>query len=403
MEEIWILDGARTPMTEWVGGKTGDGRPGGALRNVSAIDLGAHAAKAALTRSGVAPADVEHVIMGNAMQTSSDAIYGARHVALKAGVPVETPALTVNRICGSGLQSVVTGSQMMLLGEASVVIAGGMENMSQCPHVIRGARSGLKFGKAQLEDSLMSSLLDPYCGTYMAGTAENLARRMEISREDQDRFAFESMTRSNEAKKTGRLAEEIEPVETPGPRRTTMTVAEDDHMKPGATLEALAKLPPAFAKDGFVTAGNASGIVDGAAALVLATASRAKEMGKEPLAKVAGWSVVGVEPEIMGIGPAPAIRSLLEKKSLSLEDIDLFEVNEAFAAQYLAVERDLGLSREKVNVNGGAIGLGHPLAATGSRLIYTLAVEMKKRSVRYGIASACIGGGQGIAVLLERN
>ncbi len=400
MEQIWILDGARTPMTEWVGGKTGAGKPGGALKSVSAIDLGAHVTKGVLGRTGIAADEVDHVIMGNALQTSGDAIYGARHVALKAGMPITVPALTINRLCGSGLQSIISGTQMMQLGEASLIIAGGMENMSQAPHVIRGARDGFRLGQGQLEDLLMVALHDPYCDTYMAGTADNLARQMEISREEQDDFALISMTRSIESTASGRFAEEIIPVEIPK-RRGSIVVDKDDHMQAEPTLEKLASLPTAFGKNGFVTAGNASGIVDGAAAVLLATKSKAKQIGKSGLARVAGWSVVGVEPKVMGIGPVPAIRKLLEQQGLALSDIGLFEINEAFAAQYLAVEKDLGLDRSRVNVNGGAIGLGHPLGATGTRLLYTLSLEMKKRGVRYGIASACIGGGQGIAVLLE--
>ncbi len=401
MQDILILNGARTPMTEWSGGKTGTGQRGGALKDMSAIELGAHAVRAALSRAGVDPAQVEHVVMGNALQTSGDAIYGARHVALKAGVPIESPALTVNRLCGSGLQSVVSAAQMMQLGEASITVAGGMENLSQAPHVMRGAREGYRLGQtAALEDLLMVALHDPMCGCYMAGTAENLARQMKISREEQDDFALESMTRSIAAMKQGRFKEEIEPIEVQRGRKT-FTVEHDDHMQAEPSRESLAALPTAFGKDGFVTAGNASGIVDGAAALVLATEAKAREMGQKGMAQVKNWAYVGVEPEIMGIGPAPAIRALLEKTGLGLDDIGLFEINEAFAAQYLAVEMDLDLDRSRVNVNGGAIGLGHPLGATGTRLLYTLALEMNKREVRYGIASACIGGGQGMAVLLE--
>ena len=400
MQDIWILNGARTPMAEWSGGKTGTGRKGGALKDVGANDLGAHAARAAMTRAGVDPKQVDHVVMGNALQTSGDAIYGARHVALKAGVPIETPALTVNRICGSGLQAVVSASQMMQLGESELAVAGGMENLSQAPHVIRGVRDGFRLGQGALEDLLMVALHDPYCGCYMAGTAENLARRMEISREEQDDFALESMERSISATKRGRLKEEIEPVEVKRGRKT-MLVEHDDHMQSEPSRELLAALPTAFGKDGFVTAGNASGIVDGGAAMVLATESKARELGAEGMAQVKNWAYVGVEPEVMGIGPAPAIRALLDKTGLGLDEIGLFEINEAFAAQYLAVERELDLDRSRVNVNGGAIGLGHPLGATGARILYTLALEMKKRGERYGIASACIGGGQGIAVLLE--
>ncbi len=393
---VVILGGARTPMAEWVGGKRGDGRPGGALKDVSAIDLGAVAARGALEKTGV-PADaVDHVIMGNALQTSGDAIYGARHVGLKAGVPKRTPALTVNRLCGSGIQSLVDGAFLIDDG-ARYVLAGGMENMSQAPHVIRGARSGLRLGQGQLEDSLFVALMDSYCGLLMAQTAENLARKYGITREEQDEYALRS-TKLGEASATGGVfGEEIVPVPT---RRGV--VDRDDHFFVGATMEGLARLRPAFGEDGFVTAGNASGMVDGAACVVLADADAAERDGREPLAEIVAWHAVGVEPTEMGIGPVPAIRGVLERAGIGLDDVDRFEINEAFAAQYLAVERELGLDRERVNVNGGAIALGHPLGATGTRLVLTLALELRRCGGTYGIASACIGGGQGIAMLIRR-
>ena len=390
-QDVFILGGKRTPMADYVG----------ALRDISAIDLGTIAARAALDTTGVAPDEVDHTIIGNALQTSGDAIYGARHVALKAGVPFDRPALTVNRLCGSGIQSIVSGAQMIQLGEASVCLVGGMESMSQAPHVIRGARSGFALGQGKLEDSLMVALLDTYCNTPMAGTAENLARKFEITREDQDRYALRSQQAAKRALDERFFAEEIVPVEVKSRKGTTL-FEHDDHMRPETTMEVLAKLRPAFAKDGFVTAGNASGIVDGAAALIIASGDYVKAKNVKPMGRILSWAYAGVEPEIMGIGPVPATRMALEKAGLKLSDLDLIEVNEAFAAQYLAVEQELGLDREKTNVNGGAIALGHPLGATGTRLVLTLLRELVRRGGRYGLATACIGGGQGIAIICER-
>jgi acetyl-CoA acetyltransferase family protein len=402
LPDVVILSGARTPMAEWVGGKRGDGLNGGALATVSAIDLGATVARAALDRADLVPGLVDHVIMGNALQTSADAIYGARHVGLKAGVSDECPALTVNRLCGSGLQAVASAAQLLQLGEAQWVLAGGMENMSQAPHVVRGARGGVKLGPGpQLEDSLFAALKDSYCGLFMAQTSDNLARRYGISRQQQDEFALRSHERANAANNNGRFAQEVVPVEVKSGKKATK-VEKDDHLFPGTSLDRLAALPPAFGPESMVTAGNASGIVDGAAAMVITTAANAQKEGKKPLAYVRGWSYVGVDPVIMGFGPAPAIRKVLANAGMKLDKVDLFEINEAFAGQYLAVEKDLDLDRDKVNVNGGAIGLGHPLGATGARLIYTLVVELGLRGKKFGIASACIGGGQGMAVLVER-
>jgi acetyl-CoA acetyltransferase family protein len=389
--EVFILGGKRTPMGEYVG----------ALKDISAIDLGAIAARGALESTGVAPEDIDHTIIGNALQTSGDAIYGARHVALKAGVPFDRPALTVNRLCGSGIQSIISGAHMIQLGEAQTALVGGMESMSQAPHVIRGARSGFALGQGKLEDSLMVALLDTYCNTPMAGTAENLARKYEISREEQDRYALRSQQEARRATDAGIFAEEMVPVEVKTRKGTTL-FALDDHMRPETTLEGLAKLRPAFSKDGFVTAGNASGIVDGAAALVIAGEGYVKAKDMKPLGRIVSWAYAGVEPELMGIGPVPATRKALEKAGLKIEDIDLVEVNEAFAAQYLSVERELGLDRARTNVNGGAIALGHPLGASGTRLVLTLLHELQRRGGRYGLATACIGGGQGIALICER-
>ena len=395
-----VLHGARTPMTEWSGGRNGAGKPGGRLKDVSANDLGATAARAALERAGVQPAEVQHVVMGNALQTSGDAIYGARHVGLKAGVGQEVPALTLNRLCGSGIQSVITATQLVQLGEAHTVLAGGMENMSQAPHVIRGLRSGLKLGQGGLEDLLMVALRDSYCGLLMAQTAEKLARERGIDRAAQDAYAFRSMREARRALGEGRFAEEITPVVVKSGRNEE-TVRDDDHLFEAPDLNVMAKLPPAFGPEGMVTAGNASGIVDGAAAVVVMSADKARAEGRAALAEVLDWAVVGVDPSIMGIGPVPAIRQAVARAGLRLQDIDLFEINEAFAAQYLAVERELELDRERVNVNGGAIAIGHPLGATGTRLVLTLALELRRRRKTHGVASACIGGGQGIALVIR--
>jgi acetyl-CoA acyltransferase 2 len=388
---IYILGGARTPMAEYAG----------KLRDVSAIDLAAIASKAALERSGV-PADaVEHAVFGNVQQSSSDAVYGARHIALKTGVPVEVPALTVNRLCGSGIQAAISGAQMILLGEADIVLTGGTESMSQVPHVIRGLRSGLRLGQGQLEDSLWSALLDTHCGCTMAATAENCAAKYGIPRAAQDEYAVRSQQLAARAWAEGRFDGEVVPVEVKT-RKGVEMVTRDDHLRPDTTMETLAKLPPAFGRNGCVTAGNASGIVDGGAALILASEHAVRDHGLTPLARLTDWAIVGVDPSLMGMGPAPATRQALQRASLSLDQIDLFEINEAFAAQYLAVEKELGLDRERVNVNGGAIALGHPLGMTGTRLLLTLTLELQRRNATRGLASACIGGGQGIAAIVER-
>ncbi len=390
IKDLFLVDGARTPMAEF----------NGSFAGVSAIELGAHAAKAALGRSGFEPEEIDHTVVGNALQTSSDAIYGARHVALRAGVPKEKPALTVNRLCGSGIQAIVSGAHMMLAGEAANCLVGGIENMSQAPHVIWGARTGFGLGQGKLEDLLVASLLDPYCGCFMAQTSNNLARDYDIGRAEQDEFAAESQRRAAAAWEAGRLAEEVEPLEV-GRGKRARTVERDEHLRPDTTVEGLAGLKPVFDDDGFVTAGNASGIVDGAAMLVLTTADRAKRDGRKPLGRILSWATVGVEPSRMGIGPAPAIRAALGKAGLELGDLDLIEINEAFAGQILAVIRELELDVDKLNVNGGAIALGHPLGATGARIVLTLLKELGRRGGGVGVASACIGGGQGIAMVVE--
>ena len=385
-----IVHGARTPMARY----------NGAFEQTSAIDLGATASRAAIERSGADPAEIDHVVFGNVMQTSADAIYGARHVGLKAGLPVETPAVTVNRLCGSGIEAISQAAQRILLGEAKLVLAGGMENMTQCPHVVRGARTGFRLGEGKLEDSLVSGLFDTYCGFSMSETAENLAAEQGITRRACDEYALRSQQAAEAAFQACRMKEEIVPVEVKKGRKS-VTVADDDHRRPETTMESLESLPPAFRKDGIVTAGNASGIVDGAAAVVVTHAKIAKERGWKPLGRIVSWAATGVPPRIMGIGPVPAIQKALALAGLKLDQLDLVEVNEAFAAQYLAVEKILGLDRDKANVNGGAIALGHPLAASGTRLVLTLLLELRRRNARYGVASACIGGGQGIAMILE--
>ena len=390
IRDLVLVDGVRTPMGAFNGGFT----------DVSAIDLGAHAARALIERIGVDPAEIDHTVVGNALQTSADAIYGARHVALKAGVPKEVPALTVNRLCGSGIQSIVSGAHMILAGEATTCLVGGMENMTQAPHVLWKARQGYRLGHAELQDYLMAALLDPYCGCYMAQTSDNLARDYGISREAQDEFALESHRRASDAWENGRFDDEVVPVEV-GSGKRAKTVERDEHLRPENTLEGLAKLKPAFDKEGFVTAGNASGIVDGAAMMLLSTEARAGERGWKPLGRILSWSVVGVDPSRMGIGPAPAIRAALDKAGKTMADVDLVEINEAFAGQILAVVKELDLDPDKLNVNGGAIAIGHPLGATGTRITTTVLKELRRRGGGLGVASACIGGGQGIAIVVE--
>ncbi len=391
--DIAIVSGARTPF----------GRYCGKLKDYTAQELGAVAAKGAMERSGVDPKEVDHVVFGNAQQTSGDALYGARHVGLRAGIPIEVPALTVNRLCGSGMQSIVSAAQMIQTDEAKVVLAGGMEAMSQAPFVIRG-RDGFTLAPGgKLEDSLMVALLDSYCGSYMANTAELYGSQQGITREMQDEFALRSQKCADDAYKAGRLQEEIVavPLRNHKGEPTGESLSEDDHRRPQTTMEGLAKLKPAFGKNGTVTAGNASGIVDGAAAVVMMSLDEARKRNVVPLGRIVSWGYAGVEPKLMGRGPVPASQIALQKAGMSLDYMDLIEVNEAFAAQYLGVEKELGLDREKVNVNGGAIALGHPLGATGTRLVLTLLYELRRRKKKYGLATACIGGGQGIAMVVE--
>jgi acetyl-CoA acetyltransferase family protein len=389
--DIAIVSGARTPM----------GRYCGKLKDFSAQELGALAAKGAIERAGIDPKEFDHVVFGNAQQTTGDALYGARHVGLKAGLPIETPALTVNRLCGSGMQAIVSAAQMVQTDEAKIVLAGGMEAMSQAPFVIRG-RDGFTLAPGgKLEDSLMVALLDTYCGSYMANTAELYGEQQGITRQMQDEFALRSQQAADTAYKEGRLPEEIVPVSLKNTKGDHETLAEDDHRRPQTTMEGLAKLRPAFGKNGTVTAGNASGIVDGGAAVVVMSLEQAQKRDLSPLGRIVNWGIAGVDPKLMGRGPVPATKLALQRAGLTLDYIDLIEVNEAFAAQYLAVEKELGLDRSKVNVNGGAIALGHPLGATGTRLVITLLYELRRRKKKYGLATACIGGGQGIAMVVE--
>jgi acetyl-CoA acyltransferase 2 len=388
--DIVIVAGARTPMARYTG----------SFSEVSAIDLAAHASKEAIRRSGADPGEFDHAIFGNVMQTSADALYGARHVGLKAGLKIEAPAVTVNRLCGSGMEAIAQAAQRLLLGEATMVLAGGMENMTQAPFVIRGARNGLKLGGGALEDTLMAGLTDSYCGLPMALTAEKLAEQHGITRADADAYALRSQQAADAAYKACRMRDELSPVDVKHGKKSVM-VSEDDHRRPETTLETLAKLPPSFKKDGIVTAGNASGIVDGAAAVVVTKEKTARERGLKPAGRIVAWAVAGVDPSIMGIGPVPSSQKALQLAGLKLEQIDRIEVNEAFAAQYLAVEKVLGLDRDKTNVNGGAIALGHPLGATGTRLVITILNELRRNNLRYGLTTACIGGGQGIAMIVE--
>src|SRR5215467_1062554 len=389
-EEIWFLSAKRTAF----------GTFGGSLKDLSATDLAVESAKAAIAQAKVSPEDIQHVVYGNVVQTSPDAIYLPRHVGLRAGVPVPVPALGVNRLCASGFQAFVSAAELMLIGQAQAVLAGGTESMSQAPHIIRGARWGIPLGKGALEDSLMSSLTDTYSGTPMAITAENLAVQYKISQDEVDEYSVLSQKRFAAAQEAGRFKAEITPIELKS-RKGTAWFERDEHNRPDTTLEGLKKLPKVFKKDGVVHAGAASGICDGAGSAVMATRSWAEKKGIAPIGRLINWAVAGVEPSIMGIGPAPATAQLMERAGTSLGEVDLIEVNEAFAPQYLAVEKELGLPREKTNVDGGAIAVGHPLGASGARITMHLLYELKRRGGRYGVGAACIGGGQGIALLVE--
>ncbi len=385
------------------GVRTGFGTFGGSLKDISATDLGAIAARGALERAHVEPAWIDHIVFGNVIQTSADAIYLARHVGLKAGVPIDKPAVTVNRLCGSGQEAIVMGARLVLTGEADFVLTGGTESMSQAPHVIRGARWGIGFGTTTpFEDMLWTALIDSYTGQPMAITAENLAEQYHITREEQDQFALRDQQLAKRAWDAGLPQQEIVPVPLKDRKGNVTPFAKDEHMRPETTIEGLAKLPARFKKEGgTVTAGNASGIVDGAAAIVVTTMDHARARGLKPLGRLVSWGVAGVEPSIMGIGPVPAIRIALNRAGMTLDQMDLIEINEAFAAQVLACVKELNIPMDKFNVNGGAIAIGHPLGATGAWLTLRLLYELRRRGNRYGIASMCIGGGQGIAAIVE--
>jgi acetyl-CoA acyltransferase 2 len=389
-DDIVLVAGVRTPFGAFCG----------TLKDLSANDLGVVAAKGALERSGFAPDDVDHVIFGNALQTSGDAIYCARHVGLKAGLPERTPAVTVNRLCGSGFESIIQATRQILTGESEVVLAGGTESMSQAPHTIRGARWGIALGQSKMGDLLWESLYDPYAGFSMAETAENLAEKYGLTREEVDDYAYQSQQRTKAAREAGKFDDEIVPVEIVA-KKERRTFDADEHPRPNTTPEILAKLPPYFKKDGLVTAGNASGIVDGAAAVIVTTRGRAEAAGAPVLGRILGWGIAGCDPKIMGIGPAPSTRQALEDVGLGFDDMDLYEINEAFAPQVYSVMKELGLDHGKLNVNGGAIAIGHPLAATGTRCTITLLYEMRRRGAKRGFASACIGGGQGATIVVE--
>ena len=403
VEDVVIIGGARTPFCEWQGGKRGDGLPGGLLKDISALKLGEIAIRGALEKTGTSPENVDHVIMGYALQTCDQAIFGARHAGLGAGIPQEVPMLTLSRICGSGVQSIVTGAQMIMLGEASTVVSGGMENLSQSPHVLRGMRDTYKLARPpkkdtvlekDMEDYLFTNLLDGMCGSFMAQTSDEICRRKGITREETDEFAALSHSRTATSIENGTWKQEIVPV-------GDITYKDEDHVVLDSTKESLSKLRTAFGPESLVTAGNASGVVDGAAAVVIKSASQASSDGDKPLARIVSWGIVGLEPAIMAYGPVPSSKLALEKAGLTIEDMDRWEINEAFAGQAVACIKDLGIDFEKVNVNGGAVGLGHPLAATGTRLVLTLAHELKRCGGKYGVATACIGGGQGIAMIIE--
>jgi len=389
---VYLVGGARTPF----------GSFGGSLKEVSATELGVIAGKGAIETSKIQAEDIDQVFVGNVIHSSKNASYLARHIALNAGVPLEAPALTVNRLCGSGLQAVVSAAQSILLEEANVALALGADNMSQSPHVIRNTRFGTGLKAPEIDDMLWATLTDEYVGCGMGITAENLADQYAVSREEQDQFALESQQKAARAQREGRFVQEIAPVVLTDRKGKQTVISEDEHIRADVTLAGLANLKPAFQKDGTVTAGNASGINDGAAAVVVAGEGYLnKSQGVTPMARIVSWGIAGVEPRIMGIGPVPASQLALKKAGLTLQDIDLFELNEAFAAQYLAVEKELGIDREKVNVNGGAIALGHPVGASGARILYSLALELKKQRKKYGLASLCIGGGQGISMVIE--
>lgn len=390
-EKIVVVAAKRTPF----------GAFGGTLKDITATDLAVHAAKATLEQANVKSGDVDHVVLGSVVQATADSIYTPRHVGLKTGVPIHVGALGVNRLCGSGFQSWVTSLQMILTGEANVVLAGGTEQMSLIPYVARSARWGMRMGHVELEDYLTAALVDQYAGAPMAITAENLAVQYKLSREEVDAVALRSQARYKQAFEKGVFKSEIAPIKIAS-KKGEIILEADEHARPDTTIEKLAKLPPLFKKDGVVTAGNSSGIVDGAAMSLLMTESEAKKRGLKPLAKIVSYASVGCEPKIMGIGPVYAIKNALQKANLKLDQMDAIEVNEAFCAQYLSVERELQLPQDRTNCNGGATAIGHPLGASGTRIMNHLIYELERRNGKYAVGSACIGGGQGIAIVIEK-
>lgn len=390
MQDVVLLEGARTAFGEF----------GGAFKDISAIDLAVSAANEAMIRSNVKPEEIDQTVVGNVIQSSSDAIFMGRHVGLKVGMKTETTGLTVNRLCGSGLQAIITGAESIYLNHSQIVLAGGSENMSQVPHVIRGARWGLPLGQAKMEDYLWEALYDSYGGCSMAITAENLAEKYQLSRDTVDEYAVQSHKKALTAMENGNFAKEIVPI-TMKTRKGEIIVNQDEHPRE-TSIDKLSKLPARFKENGVVTAGNASGINDGAAMVVLASSDYAERNNLKPIARLVSYSVVGVDPTIMGIGPAPAIKDALNKANLTIQDLDLIEINEAFAAQYLACQQELGFNPEIGNVNGGAVALGHPLGASGARISLSLIYELGRRNKKYGASALCIGGGQGIAAIWER-
>ena len=406
-ESAVVVGGARTPFCEWLGGKRGDGGPGGRLSSVSAEELGTIAIKGAMENSGTNPNSDEHAVMWQALITSGQESFGALHAGLRAGLPQEVPMLTLNRLCGSGAQSIISATQMIMLGEAEVVVAGGMENLSQAPHVLRGMRGSYKLGRPpsageeipqDMEDYLFTNLVDGVSGMFMAQTSDELCRRKGVVREEADEYAAMSHQRTESSVSSGIWQDEVVSVETPD---GVIDHSHEDHVVLGTTIDTLSGLRTHFGPDSLVTAGNASGVVDGAAAVVVKSASRAEADGDEPLARIVSWGIVGLEPSIMAYGPVPSSQKAIQNAGLTVSEIDLWEINEAFAGQAVACIKDLGIDYDRVNVNGGAVGLGHPLAATGTRLVLTLSHQLKRTGGRFGVATACIGGGQGIAVVIE--
>jgi len=391
MTDIVIASAARTAV----------GKFGGSLATISAPELGAIAIKCALERANVKPEQVSDVLMGNVLAAGLGQ-NPARQASIKAGIPVEVPAMTINRVCGSGLQAVMTGANAIIAGDNEIVVAGGQENMSATPHLLQGSRDGFRMGDAKLIDSMIhDGLFDIFNQYHMGITAENVAKQYGITREDQDKFAVASQNKAEAAQKAGKFKEEIVPVPVPQRKGPPVMFDTDEFIRLGATLEGIAGLKPAFDKTGTVTAGNASGINDGAAAVVIMKDSKAKELGIKPLARIAAYAAGALDPKIMGMGPVPASRRCLERAGWKIGDLDLMEINEAFAAQSCAVHKEMGWDLSKVNVNGGAIAIGHPIGASGCRILVTLLYEMKRRQAKKGLASLCIGGGMGVAMAVE--